>query len=107
MWYRVVLERMVIRMAEHKKLSERQIQNRLQKHFDANYSKFGNAIQYYPDPQNNIWMYDVDELGKTITLTCDEYTGKVIETHKELIQEQNDEVNLEDYNAINPMKMGM
>ena len=94
-------------MAEHKKLSERQIQNRLQKYFDANYLEYANTAQYHADPQNNMWMFDIEELGKSITLTCDENTGVVAETHKELIQEQNDEINLEDYNVINPMQMGM
>ena len=94
-------------MAEVKKLSENQIQNRLQKYFDANYSEYSDTAQYHTDPQNNMWLYDIEELGKSITLICDENTGTVTETQKELTQEQNKEINLEDYNVINPMQIGM
>lgn len=101
------VEREVITVTEVKKLSEKQIQNRLQKYFDANYSEYADTAQYHTDPQNNMWLYDIEELGKSITLTCDEQTGKVTETQADLIQEQKEEIDLENYEVINPMKMGM
>lgn len=99
------VEREVRTTKEIKKLSEKQIENRLNKYFDAHYCAYEETANHYPNPSKNSWVYDIEEIGKTITLTCDENTGEVKEMQQEYIKEQKKEINFDDYYVINPMKM--
>ena len=80
---------------------------KLAKYFMTNYGKYDETANHHPFAPPNSWTFDIEELKKTVTITCDKKTGIVTETQIELIIEQKEEFNLEDYDVINPMKMGM
>lgn len=60
-------------------LSEKQIENRIVKYFEEKYSEHALTADIYPYPPPDAMKFDIPGLGKTITITCDPESGKVME----------------------------
>ena len=58
------------------KLTEKQLQNRLNKYYKAHFGENPDD-EWYVNPAPNKWKFVRD--GKTIVLVCDTHTGKVVE----------------------------
>lgn len=59
-----------------KKLTEKQLFNRLNKYYKKYYGEL-DTDEWYINPKENIWKFERN--GKTITLVCDIYTGEITE----------------------------
>lgn len=43
---------------------------RLCKYFDTHYKKYEETAEFFPDPADNQWLFDIPELNVRIELTC-------------------------------------
>ena len=58
-------------------------QRRLAKYFEEHYEKYEDIAEFWPDPYENQWLFDIPERGVRIELTCHD-----IGTKAGLIKEQ-------------------
>lgn len=42
----------------------------LQEYYDQHYGQFEETTEWYNNPEINVWIFKVPELGLLITLTC-------------------------------------
>ena len=61
--------------------TKRWYQARLAKYFVDNYEPYEDAAEFYPDPADNQWLFDIPELEVRIRLTCHE-NGMVMEEQR-------------------------
>lgn len=59
-----------------KALTEKQLFNRLNKHYKEHYGEL-DTDEWAVNPKENIWKFERN--GKTIILVCDIYTGEITE----------------------------
>ncbi len=55
---------------------------RLSKYFDEHYKRFEDTAEFFPDPADNQWLFDIPELNVRIELTCYD-NGVVVEQRYE------------------------
>lgn len=55
---------------------------RLARYFEAHYRQYEDTAEFFPDPADNQWLFDITELEVRIELTCHE-TGVVTEERYE------------------------
>lgn len=65
-------------------LTERQLQNRLEKYYKEHYGEL-DTDEWFVNPANNVWLFVRD--GKIITLKCHILTGEITENSKLYIKE--------------------
>lgn len=58
--------------------TERWYQARLAKYFVEHFEKYEDTANFYPDPSIKQWLFEIEELGLRVRLTCEE-TGHIIE----------------------------
>lgn len=63
---------------------------KLAKYFNDYFSAYEETAEYYPNPEENQWMFIIPELGLRITLTCDD--GGTVSEERLRIQPREDEV---------------
>ena len=47
-------------------------QRRLSKYFDAHYSEYEDAAEWWSDPEPNQWLFDIPKLSMRVELTCND-----------------------------------
>ena len=52
-------------------LTEKQIQKRLEKCWDCNYSRHTSEAEWHGNPEENIWLCDIPSIRKSVRLTLD------------------------------------
>lgn len=57
---------------------EKWYQRRLAKYFTDHYKQYEDTAEFWNDPAENQWLFDIPELGVKIELTCDD-NGNVTE----------------------------
>lgn len=43
---------------------------RLGKYFDEHYKQYEDTAEFFPDPADNQWLFDIPELEMRVELTC-------------------------------------
>lgn len=62
---------------------EKWYQRRLAKYFTEHFEQYEDTAEFWNDPAENCWLFDITELGQRIELVCRD-NGKVEETRFEL-----------------------
>lgn len=60
-----------------KRLSNKVIDSKLKKAFDKHFGEYECSAEWYNNPSDNVWKFDIPELRKQILIICDEYTGGI------------------------------
>ena len=53
--------------------NEKWYQRRLAKYFTDHYEIYEDLAKFHSDPAPNVWLFDIEPLGKRIELTCTDF----------------------------------
>lgn len=57
--------------------NEKWYQLRLAKYFAEHYEQYGDAIEFFPDPASNQWLFYIPVTGEMVKLSCNDY-GEIL-----------------------------
>lgn len=66
--------------------AEKWYQRRLAKYFTENFEPYEDIAEFWNDPAENCWLFDIPELGQKIELLCRD-NGKVEETRYPILKQ--------------------